>query len=182
MAKYKIYHIPDYVHPCGEVGKVGLTEQDVEKRMKGNHKKSLKPFEFWEVLEEHDDKYTASMREIELQREYGYLVDDIPYHKSVNKEKVQSKGGKTQPIEYKRAGGLKNSKEHLSKAGKIGGLGRAKQMTFEDFSNAGKVGGKVASKNLDTFMGGYLTCPHCNKTMNKGNYNRWHGDNCKKII
>jgi len=23
------------------------------------------------------------------------------------------------------------------------------------------------------------TCPHCNKTMGKGQYKRWHGDNCK---
>jgi site-specific DNA-cytosine methylase len=24
-----------------------------------------------------------------------------------------------------------------------------------------------------------LTCPHCNKISDAGNYNRWHGDNCK---
>lgn len=24
-----------------------------------------------------------------------------------------------------------------------------------------------------------LTCPHCDKTMVRVNYNRWHGDNCK---
>lgn len=24
-----------------------------------------------------------------------------------------------------------------------------------------------------------LTCPHCNKVADAGNYNRWHGDNCK---
>lgn len=24
-----------------------------------------------------------------------------------------------------------------------------------------------------------LICPHCNKSVNKGNYYRWHGDNCK---
>jgi hypothetical protein len=25
-------------------------------------------------------------------------------------------------------------------------------------------------------------CPHCNKVVDKGNYNRWHGDNCKLAI
>lgn len=26
----------------------------------------------------------------------------------------------------------------------------------------------------------YLTCPHCGKKAQQGNYNRWHGSNCKK--
>jgi hypothetical protein len=138
MIKYKIYHIPNYVYPCGSVGKVGLTEQEVEQRMKGNHKKSLKPFDFWEILEVHDDKYTASMRELELQREYGYLVDTIPYHKLVNKEKVQSKGGKTQLLEDKMKGLNKATSEDKSKGGKIGGKIRSEQITFQELSYAGK--------------------------------------------
>lgn len=182
MAKYKIYHIPDYVYKNGNVGKVGLTEQELDRRMQANLKKSLKPFTFWELLEEHDDKYTASMRELELQREYDYEVDDIPYHKSVRKEKVQSKGGKAQSLEDKLKGFNKVTSEQKSKAGKIGGKIRAAQMTFEELSYAGKVGGKKASENLDTFMGGYLTCIHCNKTMNKGNFKRWHGDKCKEVV
>ena len=27
----------------------------------------------------------------------------------------------------------------------------------------------------------YLVCPHCGKSAQQGNYNRWHGSNCKKI-
>jgi hypothetical protein len=26
-----------------------------------------------------------------------------------------------------------------------------------------------------------ITCPHCQKLVDKGNYNRWHGENCKSI-
>ena len=26
----------------------------------------------------------------------------------------------------------------------------------------------------------YLTCPHCEKTTDPGNYKQWHGENCKK--
>lgn len=26
-----------------------------------------------------------------------------------------------------------------------------------------------------------ITCPHCQKLIDKGNFNRWHGDNCKSI-
>ena len=26
-----------------------------------------------------------------------------------------------------------------------------------------------------------IICPHCNKTIDPGNYQRWHGDNCKTL-
>jgi hypothetical protein len=29
------------------------------------------------------------------------------------------------------------------------------------------------------YMREVITCPHCGKTANGPNYNRWHGDNCK---
>ena len=41
------------------------------------------------------------------------------------------------------------------------------------------MGGTASSQNRETYMGGYVTCNHCNKRMNNGNYKRWHGDNCK---
>lgn len=79
MGKYKIYHIPKFVYPSGSLGKIGLTVQDVESRMKGNLNMSVKPFDFWEVLEEHDCITKASDREIELQKQYGYKVDTVRY-------------------------------------------------------------------------------------------------------
>jgi len=73
-----------------------------------------------EVLEVHECKYTASNREIELQKEYGYPVDKILYWKLL--EVDRSIGG--------RKGGLANvnsghwaslkTREHQQKAGKAG--------------------------------------------------------------
>ena len=46
----------------------------------------------WEILEEHTNAKVASKREIELQKQYGYLVDKIEYWKVLQN---QRKGIKT---------------------------------------------------------------------------------------
>jgi len=65
---YYIYHIPGI--------KVGCTT-DIVTRVKQQN------FTDYEVLEEHVDIYLASEREIELQKQYGYPVDTIPYWKTI---------------------------------------------------------------------------------------------------
>jgi len=65
---YYIYHIPGV--------KIGCS-QNIKKRM--THQK----FSHYEILEEHSDVYLASKREIELQKQYGYKVDNIPYYQSL---------------------------------------------------------------------------------------------------
>ena len=47
-------------------------------------------FSDWEILEEHNDINIASDREIELQKEYGYPVDKLPYWQSVANRTVWS--------------------------------------------------------------------------------------------
>jgi len=65
---YYIYHIPGV--------KIGCTSQ-LKTRLKKQR------FTEWEILETHTDIMVASAREIELQKEYGYTVDTIPYWKSI---------------------------------------------------------------------------------------------------
>ena len=89
MGKYKIYHIPNYVYPCGSVGKVGCSKQ-LDVRIRANKRTSLKPFYFWEVLEEYDCKETAGNCEIELQKQYGYKVDRGKYRGAVGRRKNYS--------------------------------------------------------------------------------------------
>lgn len=50
-----------------------------------------------------------------------------------------------------------------------------------------KVKGRTPGANereryLKAMEEGKSTCPYCNKTTTKGNYNRWHGDNCKLAV
>jgi hypothetical protein len=68
MNTYYIYHIPGV--------KIGCS-QNIKKRI--NHQK----FSHYEILEEHSDVYLASKREQELQKQYGYRVDNIPYYQSL---------------------------------------------------------------------------------------------------
>ena len=79
MKTYYIYHVPGI--------KIGVTVR-IKTRMREQG------FESWEILEEHTDIYEASRREIELQREYGYLVDTEPYYVTIQKlNKNRSNGG-----------------------------------------------------------------------------------------
>jgi hypothetical protein len=65
MTKYYIYHIPNVkigvsTEPEARVAKQGYTD--------------------YEILETHKCIYEVSERERELQKQYGYKVDDVPYH------------------------------------------------------------------------------------------------------
>ena len=72
MKNYYIYHVPGI--------KIGCTD-NVPRRMKQQR------YTEWEHLETHTDIYEASNREIELQKEYGYPVDSIPYYQAVDNRK-----------------------------------------------------------------------------------------------
>ena len=65
---YYIYHIPGV--------KIGCTN-DLVKRM------ADQGFTNWEILEKYNNIYTASKREIELQKEYKLPIDAVPYWMSV---------------------------------------------------------------------------------------------------
>lgn len=79
---YYIYHIPGV--------KIGCS-YNVQKRM--THYKKCN----FEILETYSDIYKASDREIELQKQYGYKVDNLPYWKTLKNRnnKGCSRGGKT---------------------------------------------------------------------------------------
>lgn len=116
---YYIYHIPNYVQRDGSIGKIGVSEQPEIRVKTQKHSQ-------YEILETHTDIFKVSEREIELQKQYGYKVDLLPYYKTVKTAK-SGRGGKV----ANGKGGRNNSKENKSKAGKIGGKGN-RQLTFDD--------------------------------------------------
>jgi hypothetical protein len=67
---FYIYHAPGV--------KIGCS-QNIKKRMQSQK------FTNYEILEEHYDVFEASNREIELQKQYGYKVDRIPYWMSLQR-------------------------------------------------------------------------------------------------
>jgi hypothetical protein len=67
---YYIYHIPGV--------KIGCTN-NLQRRIREQG------FSNYELLEQHSDKFTASNREKELQKIYGYRLDNITYNESVKR-------------------------------------------------------------------------------------------------
>lgn len=83
---YYIYHIPSFVRDNGKIGKIGVSDEPIFRVNKQG-------YDDFEILEVHTDIFVVSDREIELQKQYGYPVDRVPYH--VSRGKWGSKAGKS---------------------------------------------------------------------------------------
>ena len=86
MEHYYIYHIPNFVHSDGSIGKIGQSIRP-KKRVKEQG------YSEYEILEVHTDKNIAAEREIELQKQFGYKVDSIKYNQ-INYQKMGLTVGK----------------------------------------------------------------------------------------
>ena len=98
---YSIYHIKGI--------KIGVSTQP-------KHRVLSQGYTDFEILEEHTDIYKVSDREIELQKEYGYPIDKVPYYKSYEWcTKGASGGGKAVHKKYPNMAkqlGSKNGREN----------------------------------------------------------------------
>lgn len=143
---YYIYHLPHFVHKDGMIGKIGCTAQLVKNRVK------KQGYTEYEILEEHTCIFCASDREIELQKQYRYKVDTIPYWK------VYLQRIKNQPtIEQRRKGSIKSG--NLAKQNKTGIFAMTKEekaiiarkallnQKYEDKVKGGKLGGQIAKES-----------------------------------
>ena len=104
---YYIYHIPGI--------KIGVTKKP-KLRVK------QQGYSEFEILECHTDIYITPEREIELQKEYGYVVDYTPYWQT-----IEMQSNSPSPLH-------KFTKEQRKRYGSIGGKiagGRNKKITFE---------------------------------------------------
>jgi hypothetical protein len=162
MKKYYIYHIPGV--------KIGCSDKP-SRRVKSQG------YIDFEILEEHECIYKASDREIELQKQYGYLVDKILYWKTILSptKEGREKSGKNH---LKSGHWLKlisnvNRSEAGKKGGKIGGpksgkiatdTGRVKimaQLAKEKTSKAVLVYTKIG-----TYIGEYVSVNECARQLN----------------
>ena len=66
METYYIYHIPGIKIGCSKTPEFRVRRQGYTE---------------YQILETHNDITIAGKREIELQIQFGYKVDNIPYHK-----------------------------------------------------------------------------------------------------
>jgi len=187
---YYIYHIKGVKFGCSV---------EPKRRVK------VQGYSEYTIHETHTDIYIASDREQDLNREYGYPVDKVPYYKTV---KIATQEGREKSAKTKLLNGT------LSKAGKIGGkatfergtgiFGMSEEAKFEGRSEGGKAGGKIGGKvsgkaNVESghmqaiqlkgaTLGGKAqtqveyTCPYCLKVGKGNRFKSYHIDNqnCKK--
>ena len=160
---YYIYHIPGIKIGCTYRMPARIYEQGYTE---------------WEILEEHEDIYVASDRETELQIQYDYSVDSIPYYESLSRglrglANVKDENRVCYNSEHQKHA----SSFGASKAGKIGGPIGGKL--------GGKTQGNINAKNghMNKMWEKSLvnkTCPHCNKNGKGPVMHRYHFDNCKQ--
>jgi hypothetical protein len=108
---YHIYRIPDYKHKNGLIGKIGVSEIPSERVEKQGYSN-------FEILESHTDIIKVSERERELQKQYGYPVDSVPYY--ISRKFWGSVAGKVGGQKCKEQKiGFHSSREHSIKGGHV---------------------------------------------------------------
>lgn len=104
--KYYIYHIPKVKIGCSSRPNTRVKDQG---------------YTDFEILETHTNIEDASKREIELQKEYGYKIDNVLYSQTLinSPYKNYSKNKEHQKMAFSKM--LEKYPDNQSKAGKISG-------------------------------------------------------------
>lgn len=157
---YYIYHIPGVKIGCSTNPKKRVKRQGYTK---------------YEILEEYSDRDIASNREIELQKEYGYKLDNTTYSQSY--EWARSGNPSTKPMIEAVKKWIKENPEKHKKNATLGGL---KQGPIQGKKNAESGHISALGKKNSEFNNRIRTCPYCGITTRGVGYERWHGDRCKK--
>jgi hypothetical protein len=160
---YYIYHIPGI--------KIGCSK---------NPKRRVKAQGYTEfiILETHTDIQIASEREISLQKEYGFKIDNTPYKQTIKAPTLDGmkKGGQNGVLKKWMEENPEQFKNNQQIAAKLGGL---KQGSIQ--GNINKENGHMSQlgKQMTIYNNRLQTCPYCGKESKGIGYSRWHGENCK---
>ena len=140
---YYIYHIPGV--------KIGCTK-DIVARFRHYD------YSDYEILEKHNDIKLASKREIELQKEYGYKIDTVPYWKVI------------ETYHPTKEGRIKNGKLASSRYSKQNGLNAVKSGQWDTIKH---LGSEVQKKEIlaydaktNEFIGEYESLAETAKELN----------------
>ena len=128
-----------------------------------------------QVLEVHTCVYEVSDREMELQREYGVRVDDVPYYVTYFKNKNPEQRAKISASLIGKPAHNKGMPMTQKQKTKISAARRGIILTEE---HKAKIG--ASSKGIPKPQK-QVQCPHCLKAGGTNAMKRWHFDNCKHI-
>jgi hypothetical protein len=157
---YYIYHI---------IGKkIGCSKNP-------NRRVNQQGYTEFEILEQHEDIDIASKRELELQQQYEYKIDNTLYKQTVSSPTIEGvkKGGQN-------AGKINGNK--LKEEGKL------KKWWSEGGKKQGPIQGNINKENghmsrlgkqMTEYNNRIQICPYCGKESRGVGYIRWHGERCK---
>jgi hypothetical protein len=159
---YYIYHIPGV--------KIGCTTEP-DKRV------TAQGYSEYEILESYSDIHIASNREIELQKQYGYAIDKVPYYISKKNRKKYSKdemikGGTTNV----KNGHLQSISSFASKDKIWINDGEKNKRIYPEYINEWINKGFVLGFLVNASL---VKCPHCGKDVKRHGMKNYHFDNCK---
>lgn len=159
MEQFIIYHVPGVKIGCTEKGALRVKQQG---------------YDYFEVLETHNNVYEASTREQELQRQYGYPVDACPYHKTYEFTKRPKTAETKERCRIAQIGNTNKRGTVTSEDTKvkIGNANRGNKHTEEVKIKIGAAQRRPKPK---------VECPHCGKIGGNSLMTRYHFDNCKHI-
>ena len=128
------------------------------------------------ILESYEDIMIASNREIELQKEHNVDVDRCLYYQT----KIRAAAASRSAV---RNGN--HNFQTMSKETRIEIAKRTTPFKNSEFQSTMGKRSKGISRHTSPALAKALnvayTCEHCGKSGNgRGNYTRWHGDNCKQ--
>ncbi len=148
-------------------------------------------FTNWEILETYEDGWLAGDREIELQKEYGYQVDQRHYMDTIN----LFQSGKSEETNRKISESMKGkvlseetkAKLSIASMGNTSARGSIRtpenRKKISDSLMGNVVHEKTRNKISNTMKGRkqpIVTCPHCGKEGGQNAMTRRHFDNCKQ--
>lgn len=166
----------------GAVAGNKLSEKTKQKISAAHTGKKKKP-----MSEDSKRKLSISMKgknlgktrsaEVRVQQSLRLIGKKRSPHSAETKEKLRK-------FNLGKSVGPMNEEQKRKISNSLKGRERSKEHR-ENLSKALKGRTPSASEResyLKAMEAGKTTCPHCGKTTTKGNYRRWHGDNCKLAI
>ena len=166
---------------CG-TRRAAMSEETKHKISKSNFGKILGPrseTDKKKISESMQGKNLGKIRTVEQKsaqsiRQTGKVKKP---HADITKQKISDslKGRSTGPMSQEQ-----KEKISLALTGKQRTEEHSKKLSI---ALRGRTPGTIERENyLKAMEAGKSECKHCGKVITKGNYIRWHGDNCKKLL
>lgn len=189
-----MYYIYKITNKVNKKSYIGFTHDLVERW--NNHKNCKKYRPLYNAITKHGiENFSFSVLYEHENREHVLLEKEphfIELYDTYNKGYNCTKGGEnTNTEEMRKKLSIRMKTQNPMKVMRINSgsfkKGQKPVITKERNekirkSKIGKNNPMFGNKNAAQHMNVEMICEHCQKTISKGNYYRWHGKNCKSLL